>query len=523
MRMLFDMAEQETIADPDPSVEQPTVISVQNVSKIYQIWSSPTIRLTYSFFRLMLKLEKILPARAIAVIKKNLDDAFRAHHALHNVSFDVKRGESWGVIGYNGSGKTTLLKIISGNLRPSGGRVEVLGKVAILDYSAGLNGEFTGKENIYLKSAMHGLSRKQIKKRFQSIVDFADIGDFIDQPVKIYSSGMVARLGFAIMAHIDADILITDEALAVGDALFVQKSMRFLRSFLKQGTFIFVSHSINDIVSLCRNAVWIDNGRMMAIGPASEVADAYLASVEMRQAKAKQKELGDTTVAAATEETKPEAEETMSDVEETKPDLNGTTLSVAQPKLAALKHAHATRVVRDPRLEYLNRSAWRNDIRVPEFDMDNKGFGVGGAHFDDVRFEDEDGAALSWVIGGELTYLKIDLVAEKYLEYPIVGFQLKDRLGQTLFADNTSVVTVEQPFSVNAGDVFQATFVFQMPQLPAGNYVLRVALADGSESDAIMIHCVDDALVLNCVTSGARHGLVGVPMQEIKFELLGVV
>lgn len=488
------------------AAEKPTVISVQNVSKVYQIWSTPTIRLTYSFFALLRRFEKVLPARIVAGIDQKMNGAFRAHHALHDVSFDVKQGESWGVIGYNGSGKTTLLKIISGNLRPSGGRVEVTGKVAILDYSAGLNGEFTGKENIFLKAAMHGLSRRQIKDRFQSIVDFADIGDFIDQPVKIYSSGMVARLGFSIMAHIDADILITDEALAVGDALFVQKSMRFLRSFLKNGTFIFVSHSINDIVSLCRNAIWIDNGQLLAIGKASEVADAYLASVEMRQAKAKRGEASEAGEVAQ--------EENIEEPEE-------TVFSVAQPKLAQLRHARETRVMRDPRLEYLNRSAWRNDIRIPEFDMDKEGFGVGGARFEEVRVEDKNGAALSWVIGGELTHLKIDLLAEKALAHPIVGFQFKDRLGQTLFADNTSVVTVERPFSVRAGDVFQATFIFQMPLLPAGDYVLRIAIADGTEDDAIMICCVDDALVLNCVTSGARHGLVGVPMQEISFSLLG--
>jgi homopolymeric O-antigen transport system ATP-binding protein len=485
-----------------------TVISVQNVSKSYEIWSSPTVRLTHSFVRFLDKIKKVLPRKAAVSIERRLEDAFRKHHALHDISFDVKKGESWGVIGYNGSGKTTLLKIISGNLRPSGGRVEVLGKVAILDYSAGLNGEFTGRENIYLKAAMHGLTRKQIKERFQSIVDFADIGEFIEQPVKIYSSGMVARLGFAIMAHIDADILITDEALAVGDALFVQKSMRFLRSFLKKGTFIFVSHSINDIVSLCRNAIWIDNGEMKAIGSASEVADAYLASVEMRQAAAKAIE--------NSEEAAPEENEEAEN--ETRRDMK----YVVQPKLAELTNARAAKVVRDPRLEYLNRSPWRNDIKIPEFDIEREGFGIGGARFGDVRFEDENGAVLNWVIGAELTHLKVELVAERNLLSPIVGFQMKDRLGQTLFADNTSVVTVEEPFSVQAGDAFRVTFVFQMPLLPVGEYVLRVAIADGAESDAVMIKCIDDALVLNSITSGARHGLVGVPMQEIRIELLNL-
>lgn len=493
--------------------ETQTVISVQDVSKTYMIWSDPTVRLTYSLVRLALKLEWLLPNAIVKRLHERLDTAFREHHALHDVSFDVQQGESWGVIGYNGSGKSTLLKIIAGNMRPSKGRVEVQGKVAILDYSAGLSGEFTGKENIYLKAAMHGLTRKQINERYQAIVDFADIGDFIDQPVKIYSSGMVARLGFAIMSHIDADILITDEALAVGDALFVQKSMRFLRSFLKRGTFIFVSHSINDVVSLCENAIWLDKGQVKAVGLASEVANAYMASVEMKQAKQK---IIDGTAIGSLEATSADVAKTDADISKNE----SNRVSVSQPELAELSHAQSTKVTTDPRLEYMNRSPWRNDIKVPSFDPDCDGFGVGGAKIVNVRFEDEDGDVFTWVIGGEKSYLTVELLAERKLELPIVGFQLKDRLGQTLFADNTSITTIEEPFSVRANDYFRVTFVFQMPLLPVGEYVLRVAVADGEEADAVMLHCIDDALVLSSITSGSRHGLIGVPMQRITMETL---
>lgn len=490
--MMSETSSQEALEEVH---ESPTIISVQNVSKAYLIWSSPTVRLTYSLIHLTLKLKKLLPSTFVARLQNTLDTAFREHHALHDVSFDVRQGGSWGVIGYNGSGKSTLLKIISGNLRPSKGRVEVEGKVAILDYSAGLSGEFTGKENIYLKAAMHGLTRKQINERYESIVAFADIGDFIDQPVKIYSSGMVARLGFAIMAHVDADILITDEALAVGDALFVQKSMRFLRSFLKQGTFIFVSHSINDIVSLCENAIWLDKGELRAIGTSKEVSEAYMASVAMKNASLS-------------------APSAVFDADDETDDPN--VRSILQPIISDRMNSKPAKVIHDPRLEFLNRSPWRNDIKIPTFDPEQSSFGIGGAKIIDVVMEDETGAALSWVIGAEVVHLKIGVLAERSIPSPIVGFQVKDRLGQVLFADNTGISTVESPFPVEAGASFYAKFVFQMPLLPAGDYVVRAAVAAGSDADAAMLHCIDDALVMNCITAGARHGLVGVPMQEIR-------
>jgi lipopolysaccharide transport system ATP-binding protein len=482
----------------DDECETQTVISVQDVSKTYMIWSDPTVRLTYSLVKLVLKLERLLPNSIVKRLRERLDTAFREHHALHDVSFDVQQGESWGVIGYNGSGKSTLLKIISGNMRPSKGRVEVQGKVAILDYSAGLSGEFTGKENIFLKAAMHGLTRKQINERYQAIADFADIGDFIDQPVKIYSSGMVARLGFAIMSHIDADILITDEALAVGDALFVQKSMRFLRSFLKQGTFIFVSHSINDVVSLCENAIWLDKGELRAIGTSKEVSEAYMASVAMRKAS---------------------LSTTPNEIFDEQDDAADSNVrSIAQPHISVRMNSRPAKTYHDPRLEFLNRSPWRNDVKIPAFDSEQSSFGVGGAKITDVLMEDETGAALSWVIGAEVVHLRIEVQAERGLPSPIVGFQVKDRLGQVLFADNTGISTVDAPFPVTAGGLFSATFVFQMPLLPAGDYVVRAAVAAGSDAEATMLHCIDDALVMNCVTAGARHGLVGVPMQEIRLE-----
>lgn len=501
----------EPVIDPAAHhVDSDIAVRVKGVTKIYGIWSSPKARLAHP---VMTMAAQVLPfSRLVRSLEYRKRNMYRDFHALHEVSLDIRKGESWGFIGVNGSGKSTLLKIISGNLRPSSGWVEVDGKVAILDFGAGFNGEFTGRENVYLKASIMGLTHRQIDERFDSIAAFADIGEFIEQPVKTYSSGMSARLGFAIMAHVDADIMITDEALAVGDAFFVQKCMAHIRAFLRQGTFLFVSHSVNDVVALCQKAVWLEQGRVRAIGSAKEVTDAYMSSVALRQS---QQYLGGESGGAAVEQGKLELKE--SEALATPPASGGTVLS--QPELARLTHSHPPRVVRDPRLEYLNRSRWRNDIEIPVFDMDAAGYGMGGARIVDVTFTDDSGAVLPWIIGAEVVHLKVDVRAERDLQSPMVGFQVKDRLGQTLFADNTFLITRERPFSVKAGEVFQAEFEFQMPMLPVGDYVIRIATAVGVEHENAMLHCLDNALLLRSTTSGARHGLVGVPMFRIKVSI----
>ena len=481
-------------------------IRVEGVSKTYTLWSTPSARLHYSLLRLV---RKFLPASSSICrrLEARTNSMHRQFHALEQMSLEIKKGDSWGIIGVNGSGKSTLLKMISGNLRPSTGRIEVDGKIAILDYSSGLHGGFTGRENVYLKAATHGMSSRQIDEKFDSIAAFADIGDFIDQPVKTYSSGMIARLGFAIMAHIDADIIITDEALAVGDAFFVQKCMAFIRDFLKHGTFLFVSHSTNDVVSLCENALWLEHGKVREIGKAKHVAESYLSSQSLKSSK-HFLETQKSSLLGAVEKTAPLSNTKRENASE-----------ISQPQLSELTATKPARIIRDPRLEFINRSPWRNDIEMPEFAM-AKGFGVGGATIEDVAFEDETGATLSWIIGGEMVRLKIRVRAEIGLSDPIIGFQVKDRLGQTLFADNTFLATIEAPIYVVPSQHVEAEFLFQIPLLPVGEYAIRAAVAAGKESENAMLHCIDTALAFRSVASVARHGLVGVPMQYIRIGVI---
>jgi lipopolysaccharide transport system ATP-binding protein len=242
-------------------------VRVAGLSKHYQVYERPEDRLKQAIVPRLRRLTG-LPPRTYC----------RDFAALQDVSFEVRRGETVGVIGRNGAGKSTLLQILCGTLTASTGTVETSGRLAaLLELGSGFNPEFTGRENVHLNASVLGLSREEIDERYDRVVAFADIGDFLDQPVKTYSSGMVMRLAFAVVAHVDADVLIVDEALAVGDAYFTQKCMRFMREFMKRGTVIFVSHDTGAVVNLCQRVVWLESGRVRAIGEPRHLMDEYLA------------------------------------------------------------------------------------------------------------------------------------------------------------------------------------------------------------------------------------------------------
>lgn len=207
--------------------------------------------------------------------------------ALENVSIEIPRGTTFGLVGHNGSGKSTLLKILAGVYRPTNGAVLVDGRVsALLELGAGFHPELTGRENVYLNGAILGMSRKQIDESIQDIIDFAGIGDFVDAPVKVYSSGMYVRLGFAIAVHLDPEILIVDEIIAVGDEEFQRKCFDYLFELRRRGTtIVLVTHSMGLAAELCDQAAWLDHGHVRAIGPVREVVDSYLADVNEREAR----------------------------------------------------------------------------------------------------------------------------------------------------------------------------------------------------------------------------------------------
>ena len=241
-------------------------ISVDQVSKAYRLWG------TRSQFATLKS----------ALLKRDLKLAPEVSvQAIRNLSFEVHRGEAFGIIGRNGSGKSTLLKLISGILKPTTGKVTVNGRVAaLIELGAGFHPEITGRENIYINGIMLGLTRREIDQRFDKIVEFSGIAEFLDQPVKTYSSGMYVRLGFAVAVHVDPDVLLIDEVLSVGDEEFSARCIAKIQEMKFRGvTLLFVTHQLDQVRNLCDRALWIDHGQLEAIGDPMRVVDAYLQEV----------------------------------------------------------------------------------------------------------------------------------------------------------------------------------------------------------------------------------------------------
>jgi lipopolysaccharide transport system ATP-binding protein len=393
--------------------------------------------------------------------------------AVRDVDLRVSRGETVGVIGRNGSGKSTLLQLICGTVRPSRGEVEVRGRVgALLELGAGFNPEFTGRENVWVTAAVLGLSDREIGARFDAIASFAGIGEYMDQPVKHYSSGMYARLAFSVCAHADADILVVDEALSVGDGAFQQKCMRFLSEFRRRGAVLFVSHDSGMVTSLCDRVLWLDRGAVRAAGPARDVCRQYQTAL---------------------------VEDLL---------LPAVSGAVGEER----GEPAATEPVRDSR--------WgdANAIELDDFDPHAPWFGHGGAVIEDAGFYEPGGSRLRQVSGGAEVELRIRCRAERLLTRPIVGFILRDRLGQNLAGDNTHLSYWSDPPRVAPGQVFTASFCFQMPYLAAGDYSLAPSIIEGIQTDHIHLQWVEDAIWMHSIESPVRRGIVGVAMKEIRLD-----
>jgi lipopolysaccharide transport system ATP-binding protein len=442
-------------------------IRVENLSKCYEIYANPRDRL-----------KQFVMPRLQRRVGREPKQYFREFWALKDVSFEVKKGETVGIIGRNGSGKSTLLQMISGTLNPTSGSIQTNGRIAaLLELGSGFNPEFTGRGNVYMNAAVLGLSNEEIEERFADIVSFADIGEFIEQPVKTYSSGMIVRLAFAVIAHVDADILVVDEALAVGDAFFTQKCMRFLRNFMKAGTVLFVSHDTGAVVNLCSKAVLLNRGQVTEIGIPKNVIEHYLATVY-----------------------------------ESSQEVNGV---IAVETKVPVTQVENLIEYRDMREELVNASNLRNDVEIFQFKPYQEGFGTGDAKILSVRLLDQHGAPLSWIVGGEDVILDIRCLAHKEIFRPIIGFQFKDRLGQVIFADNTFLVFEHNPQPVVQSGELIARFEFRLPVLPSGDYGIAVAVADGSQDSHVQHHWIHDALMVRVHASSVCFGLVGIPMKKI--------
>lgn len=452
-------------------------IKVEGLSKCYHIYDTPLDRLK----------QFVLP-RLRSMVGVTSRHYCRKFWALEDISFEVKKGETVGIIGDNGSGKSTLLQMICGTLHSSSGVIRAHGRVAaLLELGSGFNPEFTGRENVYLNGAVLGLSKEEIGARFDDIAAFADIGDFIDQPVKTYSSGMYVRLAFSVIANVDADILLIDEALAVGDVHFSQKCMRYLDQFRKKGALLFVSHDAHAVATLCDNAIWLEKGRMKAFGTAKHVLEQYLAHRYGAPAHEGTINL-----------------ENPNDPTPIETDVGN----------------RASATGRDMRMDFLNHSNLRNDLQLFDFTNEVRGFGHGGANIIDTRFFDSDGQALAWVVGGENVVVTITAEIGTACNNLIVGFQFKNRLGQILFDQNTYLHGYQTAVTALPGDRVSATFKFQMPLLPKGKYSVDVAIADGEPTSVRLLQWLHDVILVESHTSSVVNGLVGLQFEEIKLDLV---
>ena len=404
-------------------------IRVEGVAKRYRIFARPFDRLLHQLFGLR-------EARC------------QPFDALHALSFGVGRGETLGVIGRNGAGKSTLLQIICGTLTPSVGEVTVNGRVAaLLELGAGFNPEFTGRENVYMNAAIYGLDRAEIERAMPSILAFAEIGDFIDHPVKTYSSGMFVRLAFAVIAHVRADILIIDEALAVGDVYFTQKCMRFLKRFKDSGTLVFVSHDVNSVINLCDRAIWLDRGRIARQGPAKEVCEAYLGSFY------------------------PDSDT----------DASGANIAGSRAR---------------------------------------EEFGTGRARIEKAELLDAAGRPLTLLLAAQPVQLRVRCRAGEDIHDPIVGFFVKDRLGQYLFGEN-SLKLLPGWTRVAAGASVEVGFTFRMPHLASGDYSIGVAMAAGSQERHVQHHWIHDALHFRSQADPALTGWMALEALECRVQDAG--
>ncbi len=427
-------------------------IRVHNLSKTYRLYDRPSDR----------GKQWILPA-VQKCLGREPEQYYREVHAVKSVSFEVKRGEPLGIIGRNGSGKSTLLQLIVGTLSPTNGSVETNGRVAaLLELGAGFHPEFTGRENVYLNAALLGLSREDVDVQLDDILAFADIGIAADQPVKTYSSGMIVRLAFAVIAHVKADILIIDEALAVGDAFFVQKCMRFLRAFMEHGTVLFVSHDSAAVLSLCRNALWLDHGRVADMGEAKSVCDRYL---------------------------NPQA-------------------SHGNVPRGAMFGESETRAVSDDGAG----AQWLETSGL---------FGERRACIEKVAFRDASGRVLHTVQASARVSLLVWCQTSIQLLSPIVGFVVRDRLGQSLFGGNVCVAGQGSSSStIMPGTRFVAELEFMMPVLHAGDYSLSVALAEGTQEHHVQYHWIHDALTFSSNPSELCFGLIAVELLHVELHRL---
>lgn len=403
---------------------QEKVIEIKDVTKTYKLYNKPSDRLRENF----------------SITHKNYH---RDHDALQGISLDVYKGECVGIIGTNGSGKSTLLKIVTGVVAPTSGTLEIKGKIsALLELGAGFNQEYTGIENIYLNGTMVGFTKEEMDGKLQSIIDFADIGEFINQPVKTYSSGMFARLAFAVAINVDPDILIVDEALSVGDIFFQSKCYQKFMDLKEAGkTILFVSHDLGSIIKYCDRSFLIHHGKQIAVGKSSEIVDIYKKIlVNQFDEKDVEKLLNKENPEENDNKENSEHEDAADEINETE-NLQTNELD----------------------------GIWKNQM------LNNSNavtYGNGVADIIDYAIIDEKGKLNFSISKGSNFSIRMKIQFYQDVKQPIFAYTLKDVKGTEITGTNTMLEkqTIDQ---VKAGEIVTVNFDQNMC-LQSGNYLLAL-------------------------------------------------
>ena len=423
-------------------MDKDIAIKVKNLTKIYKLYDKPMDRLKDS----------------LGLAKKG---TFKEHRALNNVSLSVKKGETVGIIGTNGSGKSTILKIITGVLSPTEGEVNVDGHIsALLELGAGFNMEYNGIDNIYLNGMMIGFSEEEIEKRMDAILEFADIGDYVYQPVKTYSSGMFVRLAFAVAINIDPEILIVDEALSVGDVFFQAKCYHKFEEFKKKGkTILFVSHDLSSISKYCDRAVLLNQGVLLGEGTPKKMIDIY-----------KQVLVGQYPLPS-------------SDVENLLDDESIREAAASADKRADAKIKGDNKASKDKELV--------SDVEALEY-------GDGAAVITEYYITDNKDVRTNSIIKGTDFTVHMRVKFNRNVSAPIFAMTFKNVMGIEITGTNSMV---EKAFlePVKAGDVKDITFTQNM-SLQGGDYLLSFGVTGFEQNDFTVYHRLYDVLSVSVVS-----------------------
>ena len=437
-------------------------IEVRGVSKFYNLYERPQDRVKELF----------------SLTKKKYHTLYKA---LDQVSFTVKKGETLGIIGRNGAGKSTLLKLITGVITPSEGTIETHGEIsALLELGTGFNPEYTGYENIFLNGSMRGFSDEEMQEKVKEIVDFADIGEYMGQPVKTYSSGMFARLAFAVMISFKPEILIVDEALSVGDIFFQQKCNTFMKEEMKGVTKLLVTHDMNSIANMADRVILIDRGKIIREGKPLEVIEDYL--------KLLHTSVFQSEAAAAKDE--------------------DARLETAERSEAAEQKAVAA------------EAAEREKEKVEIGWVDSPKESIGGAQdilIDRCRML-INGEAVDVVKPGDAVRIELLLHSKKDADNIIIGYTFKDKYGNSIFAQSTlgEGIMIE---GVKQGEVRKASLSFHWPEVKEGDYFLTLGLGEGYDQMVHTVQCwVHSVLHVQAIALKPMHGVINHVIEEFKIE-----